>query len=121
MPFFRYRQNNSGGRFNFNASRGISVNVYVEAANSQAADERAEKIGLYFDGQGDCECCGPRWYRNGTWLSEEFDTCPTEVIVYYHPWAKACAEGYVHMLDGRILPLPIVHADTGELTEVSCP
>ena len=57
--FYTYRQNNSGGTFVYDESAGISVNVIIEANSREQAKRRAEQIGLYFDGQMDCDCCGP--------------------------------------------------------------
>lgn len=59
--FYAFRQNNSFGKFDYHEDRGISVNVIVEADNTDDANDRAERIGLYFDGGGDCPCCGNRW------------------------------------------------------------
>lgn len=59
MPFYHYRQNNSGGRFTAPA-----VNVYVEADNVGEANYLFQTIdGCYFDPdyERDCECCGTRW------------------------------------------------------------
>lgn len=64
MPFYMYRQNNSGGSFDVDAESGISVVVIIEAPNAEFADLRAEYIGLYFNGcesGRDCSCCGDRW------------------------------------------------------------
>ena len=61
--FYHFRQNNSGGTFDVDPKRGIDVNVIIEADNYHEANSRAENIGLYFDGQGDCSCCGDRWYE----------------------------------------------------------
>lgn len=61
MTWFKYRQNNSGGSFTYDAHRGISVNVIIQADDYQEANERAEMIGLYFDSDADCSCCGSRW------------------------------------------------------------
>lgn len=55
--FYTYRQNNSGGFFTEPA-----VNVIIEAKNADHANDIAESKGLYFDGEGDCPCCGDRWY-----------------------------------------------------------
>jgi len=59
MPFFTFRQNNSGGFF-----QGFET-VIVEAANAAEANDVALEYGVYFDGAGsiDCDCCGDRWYR----------------------------------------------------------
>lgn len=59
MPFFQYRQNNSGGSF-----EGPAINVIIEAPTPRVADAIAEDEGLYFNGveRGmDCPCCGDRW------------------------------------------------------------
>lgn len=59
--FFYYFQNNSGGVTVYDPDRGISSKVYIEANSAREANRRAEGIGLYFDGNGDCDCCGDRW------------------------------------------------------------
>lgn len=60
--FFTFDQNNSGGYFT-----GPAIDVVVEARTADEANARAEDLGLYFDGAGDCiECCGYRW-------SEQYD------------------------------------------------
>ena len=56
--YYEYSQNNSGGSFTKPA-----ITVFIEADSPEAADVVAVKNGLYFDGDGDCECCGDRWYR----------------------------------------------------------
>lgn len=61
--FYEYEQNNPGGSFDYDPERGISVHVIVEADNAEEANRRAESIGLYFGGAGDCPCCGNRWYK----------------------------------------------------------
>lgn len=65
MPFYQFRQNNSGGSFDFNDADGITIAVIVEADNADEANRRAESIGIYFYGCDlgrDCDCCGDRWY-----------------------------------------------------------
>ena len=60
MPFYRYRQNNSGGSFD----REMGLSVFIEAATVEEANDRAEGMGIYFNGVengSDCECCGDRW------------------------------------------------------------
>lgn len=64
MKIFRFRQNNSGGRFIINDE--VSVVVYIYANNAAEANAKAELVGIYFDGceKGiDCLCCGDRWSR----------------------------------------------------------
>lgn len=59
--FFTFSQNNSGGRWHIDDDRGISEVVVIEADDAKEAIYLAERIGLYFDGNGDCSCCGNRW------------------------------------------------------------
>ena len=56
MGFFIYRQNNSGGSF-----IGPALIVGVTAPDAATADRLASEHGVYFDGAGDCDCCGTRW------------------------------------------------------------
>lgn len=60
--FFEYHQTNSGG--DFNVDDRLTINVWIEAHDSDEADEAAQRLGIYFDGVAkgeDCECCGDRW------------------------------------------------------------
>lgn len=60
MPFYQFRQNNSGGSFD-----GF-VNIIIEASTPGEANEIAPEYGIYFNGVSkgiDCDCCGDRWYR----------------------------------------------------------
>lgn len=62
MPFFTFRQNNSGG-----SHTGPAITVIIEAKSGVEANELAQsKAGLYFNGCDsdiDCPCCGDRWYE----------------------------------------------------------
>lgn len=62
-----FSQNNSGGRFDVDDKGGIAEYVIVEAGSADEANDRAEGLGLYFngtdDGGPDCPCCGDRWCR----------------------------------------------------------
>lgn len=108
MSFYHYSQNNSGGGFDVDHERGLSHHVIVEAESPAEATLRAERIGLYFDGYGDCPCCGDRWYE-----TSHGDPQPS---VYGEPveigggfnedmgfikWIDG-PEGYVHFADGRV-------------------
>ena len=102
--FYTYDQNNSGGFFKI--TKKIKHYVIIEADSAKEADEKAESIGLYFDGVKkdiDCPCCGDRWDKaddpdfgiNGTekpeiWgesvlehLKESGMFWKEEVIIYY--------------------------------------
>lgn len=62
--FYLYDQNNSGGGFDFDADKGVTHHVIIEANSAEHADERAQEIGIYFNGveeERDCACCGDRW------------------------------------------------------------
>jgi hypothetical protein len=106
--FYTYRQNNSGGCFDFNYEKGITVNVIIEADSPENADDRAKEIGLYFDGCDDwtdCPCCGDRWYHTyegaGTESPEVYGK-PVAEAEYLVTWAEPGKEAAVHYLDGTI-------------------
>lgn len=109
MPFFEYNQNNSGGSFTYDGDAGITHYVIIEADDAEQADDRAEEIGLYFDGSGDCECCGQRWYEQSGWSADKGDDVPS---IYGTPisdfdfgfrWMEGDRpEAYVHFADGRV-------------------
>lgn len=128
MSFFVYAQNNSGGSFRHD-SRGISVNVIIEAPDAHYADNRAESIGIYFDGcdsGADCDCCGDRWYaaygpgepvptvgESEVQPGELFPAAddPRRGLLATKWMAEGTPEGYIHYLDGRVEPF---WADTAE-------
>ena len=72
--FYEFRQNNSFGKFDYDIERGISVSVIVEADIPADANGRARDIGLYFNGAGDCPCCGNRWYEKYTYSDTTDDS-----------------------------------------------
>lgn len=62
--FFHFNQNNSGGSFVKDDS--VTTDVIIEADSVDDACDKAEAIGIYFNGcdtGSDCSCCGDRWYR----------------------------------------------------------
>ena len=59
--FYTFNQKNSGGDYVISVGKGIAVYVIIEAETIEEAIDKAEGIGLYFDGAGDCPCCGNRW------------------------------------------------------------
>ena len=114
--FYTFMQNNSGGRFDFDAATGVSHIVIVEARSAKSAVEQAEDIGLYFDGSQDCPCCGDRWYP--VWDDTDGHAVPT---VYGSPvmpnekwisgasslstkWMGADPEGFIHYATGKVQP-----------------
>lgn len=109
MPYFEYVQNNSGGNFSFSEWEHTQI-VIIEAVDGEHADERAKSFGLYFDGYGDCPCCGDRWYaagfdpgddvpsHYGDPVAEVFDVSPR----WHNNWMGNNPDAYVHHLSGLI-------------------
>lgn len=83
LHWYDFDQNNSGGVFEQNDD--VSLHVFIQAESADAANQKAEDIGIYFDGceKGwDCDCCGDRWYRA--------DYPMDSFVVYF--WKKDNAE-----------------------------
>lgn len=60
----------------------VSDYVLIQACDGAHADERAEQIGIYFNGVesgNDCDCCGDRWFPNSGCNGDE------SPMVYGHP------------------------------------
>lgn len=98
--FYTYSQNNSGGGFDHDPGAGIGYEVIVEAESSEDANDRAEMIGLYFNGcayERDCPCCGDRWYEASDW--DVSDTVPETRGGWGLP-------SYIHYLDGTVEEVP---------------
>lgn len=100
--FYCYNQNNSGGSFVSNDS--VAHYVFIEADSANEADDRAEDIGIYFNGvknYRDCECCGDRWYE------ARYNDATIEPMIYGTPVASFTdtfsQEGkpYAYYKDGR--------------------
>jgi hypothetical protein len=71
--FFFYDQNNTGG--SFDVDENVAEYVIIEAFDVEHANQRAQEIGIYFDGCAkglDCDCCGDRWYP--PWDGEGYET-----------------------------------------------
>lgn len=103
MTYWQFHQNNSGGSFIIDESAGISVNVIIEADSSREANGLATDIGLYFDGDGDCSCCGNRWSEV---YDYDGDLTPTfygadldQPQDYLHDWANGRVSLFVHHRD----------------------
>lgn len=108
--FYEYRQNNSGGSFDVDRERGISVHVIVEATSAEHADSIAQGIGLYFDGAGDCPCCGDRWDYASAYGVKPYPSIYGESIEVYYSgeptfvWTEPDEhDAYVHYMDGRVV------------------
>lgn len=63
LKWYEFSQNNSGGEFVVDSL--VCHRVYVQAYSAAEANEKAEGLGIYFHGLGDCECCGRRWHEVG--------------------------------------------------------
>jgi len=64
MPWYHFRQNNSGGSFIGPES------IHIEAKTSLEANNIAVTVGVYFNGVEDgidCDCCGDRWRSVDEW------------------------------------------------------
>lgn len=97
--FYKFSQNNSGGSFDINDEKGIGPIVIIEALNVDDANNRAERIGIYFNGieNGlDCSCCGSRWSE--VWDDDGTDGCEIN-FKYDFNWYNVV---YVHHLDSSI-------------------
>lgn len=63
VSWFEFSQNNSGGRFHVDDK--VCHRLFIEADNEAEAIQKAESLGVYFDGVAeglDCPCCGDRWH-----------------------------------------------------------
>jgi hypothetical protein len=98
MAYFEFHQNNSGGSFVVDDARGIGPQMWIEADSVNAANERAETLGLYWDGCSDgrdCSCCGDRWYP----AHGDGEPAPEINATYDFRWHDTV---YVHHADGRL-------------------
>lgn len=105
--FFVFDQNNSGGSFDFDEESGITHYVIIEADTEGSAIEKAEGIGIYFDGCNkglDCDCCGDRWsdiYIESNDSPKIYDKHVSDESAYSRRWMKDGMEACVHYKDGR--------------------
>jgi hypothetical protein len=122
--FYTYRQNNSGGSFRVDKNVGISVEVVIEARSHDEARDKAESIGLYWDGCDsglDCSCCGDRWYDSADESADPphqpGELAPSAEKGYLsHKWHdEGTPEGFIHFADGRIEGY---HAETEVRTDL---
>lgn len=108
--FYDFKQNNSGGSFDFDWEDGISVHVVIEADTPDEANHRAEDMGLYFNGCADgrdCNCCGDRWNTADEYEEKEYPHAYGEYIEDFKPllgWMLPDPEVFVHYKDGVVVP-----------------
>ena len=105
--FYTYTQNNSGGKWDYDEKRGITHHVIIEADSTDDADKKAEQIGLYFDGAGDCPCCGDRWDNAYSWNENDVPTLYSTPIGEEYVgtvfWMEPNREIAIHYKDGGIV------------------
>lgn len=94
--FYTYQQNNSGGWFD--TTDALDVIVVIEADTYRQANARAMRLGIYFDGHGDCRCCGNRW--SAQWSEDDAD-------IDAHVWPNRFYPGQtvIHYADGTVTRL----------------
>lgn len=108
--YFFFDQNNPNGVTLQDAERGIGHFVIIEADSANAANAKADSIGLYFDGVSegmDCECCGDRWNRVVDYDAREVLTVygqelDPEERVLEAVWFGGRATGYLHRANGSV-------------------
>jgi hypothetical protein len=97
VMWFTFSQNNSGGRFVTDKSKGLGEVVWIEAYSMDRVLELASDIGIYFNGveeERDCDCCGDRWDLPNSYEGAiESDLC-------YPAYLEG--KGYIHHLSGLI-------------------
>lgn len=104
MRYYHFSQNNSGGEFDFDESKGITRHVVIEAENASEANQIALRIGMYWNGVSegiDCSCCGDRW-----WPCNEGDG-----LDYPHVYSDV-PEDYAIGMSDRIIA---VHHKNGQI------
>lgn len=104
--FYTYRQNNSGGYWEFDNKDGIAIYVIVEAPNDKIASLRfLDIVSCYSDF---CECCGERWYEGYPDKGEApmiYDKTVEDYITSDNPWYRLSDDQHrvaIHYLDGTI-------------------
>lgn len=100
--YYTFNQNNSGGRFK--EDDNVAGCVIIEALNAANANSRAEEIGIYFDGDGDCSCCGNRWYSVNEKDGEDepmiYDKSPFNFFNDKNSWKPLFNKCIIYYLDG---------------------
>lgn len=77
--------------------------MIIEAENYNDANNRAESIGLYFDGceKGlDCKCCGDRWYPVSNFNGDDTPSIYGKSI-YNVKKSISMSDVYIHYIDGH--------------------
>lgn len=100
--FYTFRQNNSGGRFDVDDD--VNIYVVIEGDTLSEIVDKAEQVGIYFDGcadGSDCPCCGDRWYPAygesddvPMWYDTPYDLTPVardkaDTVIHYKNGTRA--------------------------------
>ena len=103
--FYTFDQNNSGGRFH--NDENLAQLVIIEAISDGDANDRAEKLGIYFDGVdggSDCQSCGDRWSRvykdDGHDKPMHYNHEVTEDYQPLYQMDTRYPYAYIHYMDG---------------------
>jgi hypothetical protein len=87
MPYYHFRQNNTGGYY----APDTTHHIIIKADTADEANRIAvERTPIYFDGVAnglDCQCCGDRWYAQ--WDDDEGASEPLIYGRTIHP------DGYI--------------------------
>lgn len=98
MNWYLFSQNNSGGAFIVNDD--VAEEVLIQATSPEKANEKAEEIGIYFEGiekEIDCECCGDRWSS-----ATDYDKVNIDEYVKHSPMHYFRDDIYLYFFDGRV-------------------
>jgi hypothetical protein len=101
MNWYLFSQNNSGGGFIVNDD--VAEEVLIQAESPENANEKAEEIGIYFDGiekDIDCECCGDRWSE-----ATDYDKVNIDEYVKYWPMHYFRDNIYLYFSGGKVKKL----------------
>jgi hypothetical protein len=102
--WYEFSQNNSGGSFTIDPRDGLGPRVWIEAESADDANDRAESLGIYFNGcdrEIDCDCCGDRWYSQ---YRNDGHYHPTVSVQYDFNWHN---EVYIHPLDAPFFAVTV--------------
>ena len=101
MKFYTFAQNNSGGSFDIDEEKGLGHYVIIEAISAEEANCKAETIGIYFDGESDCECCGNRWHPVDESAANEIPSVYGQFVFEYEDsWT---IPSFIHYTNGTII------------------
>jgi hypothetical protein len=96
MAFFQFRQNNSGGEYHIEDNIGHTV--WIEATDSNEANNKASSIGLF--SLSYCDCCGERFYS--TWDGDAEEAWTVEENKGWHRERYGELVTIIHHADGRV-------------------